>query len=81
MLYCRLPNGRLVSKRSVDNAIELVSELKDGFTVFEITDEELFVKGNIVEAVQRYRDLHNVGLREAKDAIDTLRAEWKGESV
>lgn len=76
MLYCKLPNGKLVSKRSVDNAIELMSELKDGFTVFEICDEELFLKGNIVEAVQRYRDKHNVSLKEAKEAIDILR---KGE--
>ena len=79
MLYCRLPNGKLVSKRSVDHAIELVSSLKDGFAVFEITDEELFIKGNIVEAVRRYRDKNNVSLKEAKDAIDTLRNEWKGE--
>ncbi len=76
MLYCKLSNGKLVSKRSVDNAIELVSELKDGFTVFEICDEELFLKGNIVEAVRRYRDKHNVSLKEAKEAIDILR---KGE--
>lgn len=76
MLYCRLPNGKLVSKRSVDNAIELMSELKDGFTVFEICDEELFLKGNVVEAVQRYRNKHNVSLKEAKEAIDILR---KGE--
>lgn len=75
MLYCRLPNGRLVSKRIVDNAIELVAELKDGFTVFEICDEELFIKGNYVEAVRRYREKNNVSLAEAKEAIDILRKE------
>lgn len=79
MLYCRLPNGKLVSKRSVDNAIALVAELQNGFEVFEISDTELFIKGNYVEAVRRYREKNGVSLAEAKEAIDILRNEWKGE--
>ena len=73
MLYCRLPNGNLVSKREIDKAIELVSILKDGFTVFD--DEELFIKGNKVDAIHRYHQKHNTTLLEAKEAIELLRNE------
>ena len=79
MFYCRLPNGKLVSKRMVDSAMELIAELKDGFEVFEISDTELFIKGDYMEAIRRYCVLNNVSLTEAKAAIDHLRNEWKGE--
>jgi len=79
MLYCRLPNGELISKRNVDNAIEVLSKIQNGFEVFEISDSELFLKGNFVEAVRRYHEKNGVSLTEAKEAIDILRNEWKGE--
>ena len=79
MLYCRLSNGKLVSKRRVDRAIELLARLSDGFEVFEISDSELFVKGDVVDATQRYHEKNNVSLIEAKKAIELLRNEWKGE--
>ena len=71
-IYCRLSNGDIVSKNTVDRAIELIARLKDGFTVVEITDEELFAKGNIIDAVKRFRDKHGVTLSEAKEAIDFM---------
>lgn len=79
MLYCKLSNGNLISKRMIDAAMDLISQLKDGFEVFEIGDTELFIKGNYVEAVRRYHEINDVSLSEAKEAIDTLRNEWKGE--
>lgn len=76
-LYCKLVNGDLVPKRTVDNAVELFERLKNGFTIVELTDEELFAKGNYVDAVKRFHDKHNVGLAEAKAAIDFLREEGR----
>lgn len=72
-LYCQLSNGELVSKRSVENAIELVAKLKDGFAIVRLTDEELFTKGNAIDAVMRFREKYDTSLKEAKDAIDFLR--------
>ena len=74
-MYCKLTNGNFVSKREVDKAIEVIASLKDGFTVVELTDEELFEKGNKVDAIRRFREKHDVGLVEAKAAIEHLRGE------
>jgi ribosomal protein L7/L12 len=36
--------------------------------------ERLVRGGNIIGAIKLYREQHGVGLKESKDAIDTLRA-------
>jgi ribosomal protein L7/L12 len=78
--YCKLANGDLVSKERVDNAIQLIARLTDGFTVVELSDEELFQKGNKFDAIKRFHEKHKVGLVEAKAAIEHLRGEeLKGE--
>lgn len=79
-IYCRLANGKLVPKRSIDKAIELVASLKDGFSVVEISDDELFAKGDKVDAICRFREKHGTSLVEAKASIEYLRGETlKGE--
>lgn len=41
----------------------------------ETVDIKQFLKGNnVVAAVRLYRDVHGCTLREAKDAIDTIKA-------
>ena len=74
-LYCKLTNGNLVSKREIDKAIELIASLKDGFVVTEITDEELFANGSKLDAIRCFREKYDVGLAEAKAAIEHLRGE------
>lgn len=37
--------------------------------------EALIRDGRKIEAIKRYRELHGVGLREAKDAVDALERE------
>jgi len=32
----------------------------------------LLVRGNKIEAIKRYREIHNVGLAEAKQAVDGM---------
>lgn len=34
----------------------------------------MLIRGNKIEAVKRYREIHNVGLAEAKKAVDDLEA-------
>ena len=45
-------------------------------------DIELFVRGNnTIAAVRLYRNTHNCGLREAKDAIDAIKAKMLNKEV
>jgi ribosomal protein L7/L12 len=37
---------------------------------------ELIKKGNKIEAIKVYREIYNVGLKEAKDAIDQMEARY-----
>ena len=73
--HYQLANGTLVSKARVDRARELLDSLMDGFTVTELTDNELFSKGDKVEAVMRYHNKYNCSAAEAKAAIERLRGE------
>lgn len=73
--HYKLANGDIISKCRVDDAIELLNRLRDGFTVVELTDEELFCKGNKFDAIKRFHEKYNVGLMEAKCAIEFLRGE------
>ena len=53
-LHYKLSDGTLVPKRELDKAIDLVASLKGGFTLVELSDEELFAKGNKLEAIRRF---------------------------
>lgn len=77
MIYCKLSNGNLVSKRHVDKAMELINSLRDGFVLVDIDDDELFSKGDKLDAIQRFREKYDTGLLEAKAAIEFLREEDK----
>ena len=69
------PDGEMVSKRTVDAALRLINKMSQGCVVVELNDEDLFSKGDKLDAIWRYRDKHNVGIVEAKAAIEHLRGE------
>ena len=73
--YCKLANGKLVSMQKVDAALNLIAELKQGFTVVNLNDSELFTKGDKLDAIRHFMSKHHVGLVEAKEAIEHLRGE------
>ena len=73
--YCKLSNGELIPERTVDNALELVVKLKGGFSIVELSDDEIIMKGTKLDAILSFRRKHNVGLAEAKAAIEYLRGE------
>lgn len=75
MEYCKLSNGELVAKRTVDSALELVAKLNGGYSVVELSDDEVIAKGTKFDAILCFRDKHNVTLTEAKEAIEYLRGE------
>lgn len=77
-LYCVLSNGELVPKRKVDEAIELIAKMKDGVEIVELTDAELFVYGDKLDAIKRFHEKHDVSLLEANYAIEFLRGKEIG---
>ena len=74
--HYKLPDGKLISKSRVDAARELLNEvIAGGCTLVELTDSELFASGDKFEAIKRFRDKHNTGVVDAKQAIEYLRGE------
>ena len=73
--YYKLDNGELISKERVDNAIELLNRIKDANGIVNLTEEELFSKGDKIQAVRVFREKHGCTLMEAKVAIEHLRGE------
>lgn len=73
--HYRLPNGDIISKARVDNAKALIALLDNGYEIVDLTDEELFSKGDKLDAVIRFREKHNCTLVEANAAIKHLRGE------
>ena len=74
-LYCKLSNGNIIPKYKVDNAINLVEQLKGGYSVVEMSDIDLFTKGDLIDAIRRFREKYDTLLVEAKAAIDFLRGD------
>ena len=74
-LYYKTNNGDLIAKQAVDSAIRTLEKLKDGFEIVNISDEEVFAKGNKLAAIRRFREKYDTGLLEAKCAIEFLRGE------
>lgn len=70
-----LANGELVCKRRVDDAVALVNKLVQGCTLVELSDEELFSKGDKLDAIARFRIKYGTGILEAKTSIEFLRGE------
>ena len=73
--YMLLSNGELVSKRKVDDAIDLLAKLKGGVSLVQMTDMDLFTRGDKFEAIKRFHEKHDVSLLEAKAAIEFLRGD------
>jgi hypothetical protein len=69
------PDGEMVSKRTVDAALRIVNKMAQGCVVVELDDEDLFSKGDKVDAIWRFRQKHNASIAEAKAAIEHLRGE------
>lgn len=69
------PDGEMVSKRTVDAALQLINKMAQGCVVVELDDEDLFSKGDKFEAIQRFYRKHNTTPLEAKAAIEHLRGE------
>jgi hypothetical protein len=70
-----LYNGELISKARVDRAKELLARLDDAYRLENLTDEELFVKGDKIEATLYYKEKYGCSLWEAKTAIENIRNE------
>ena len=75
MKYAKLNNGNLIPQRKIDEAMELIASLKDGFVIVDVSDDEVLLKGSKVEAIRLFMTKHNASLVEAKAAIEFLRGE------
>ena len=72
--YFALSNGELIPKRKVDQALDVLKKLADhGAVLIDLPYEELLSKGDTIEAIYAFRDKHNCGLVEARNAIRFLR--------
>ena len=78
--YYQLANGNLISKKRVDSAFELIASLRGGCSLVELSDSELFSKGDKTEAVMAFYKKHDCSIVEAKAAIEHLRGEDAHES-
>lgn len=73
--HYQFPDGTLVNKGTVDNALRLINKLAQGCTLVELSDEELFSKGDKTSAIWRFYKKYDVPIAEAKAAIEYLRGE------
>lgn len=73
--HYKLSNGSLVSKRKVDEALALISQLEQGYTLVELNDADLFSNGDKFDAIVRFYKKYDTTLVEAKAAIEYLRGE------
>ena len=69
----KLSNRDMISKEKADMARELLARLDNGHTLVNLSEEELFSKGEKIEAIRRFREKHDCSLMEAKAAIEYLR--------
>ena len=75
--------SKILAMRSRINTLEIRLEYLYKRLHMEYSDDPdaanrevlaLIVRGNMIEAVKRYREIHNVGLAEAKKAVDAMEA-------
>ena len=74
-LYYELSNGELMPKHEVDAAFELIERLKEGCSIVNLSDIDVFTKGDKFDAILRFRDKYDTPIVEAKEAIEFLREE------
>lgn len=74
-LYYKLGNGELIPKSKVDAAFALIELLKKGCSIVNLSDIDVFTKGDKLDAIIRFRNKYNIPINEAKEAIEFLREE------
>lgn len=74
-IYYKLNNGELVPKSRIDAAFALIERLKEGCSIVNLSDIDVFTKGDKCDAVFRFRDKYGTSIVEAKEAIEFLREE------
>ena len=62
-------------KHKVDAAFELIERLKEGCSIVNLSDIDVFTKGDKFDAILRFRDKYDTPIVEAKEAIEFLREE------
>ena len=45
-LYYELNNGKLIPKHKIDAAFELIEQLKEGCSIVDLSDIDVFTKGD-----------------------------------
>lgn len=73
--YYTFTDGEVISADRINMALSLVAKLKDGFTIVELSDSEVYAMASKVEAIKLFHERHGIGLIEAKAAIEHLRGE------
>ena len=63
--YYRLSDGEIISKERIDAAIDLLNRLKEVVSVAQLTDIDLFTKGDKIEAIRHYHPKHDIPYVEA----------------
>ncbi len=74
-IYYKLNNGELIPKSKVDAAFALIELLKKGCSIVNLSDIDVFTKGDKCDAVFRFRDKYGTSILEAKEVIEFLREE------
>lgn len=74
-LYYKLCNGELIPKSKVVSAFVLIERLKEGCSIVNLSDIDVFTKGDKLDAIIRFRNKYNIPINEAKEAIEFLREE------
>ena len=72
-IYYKLANGDFVPKCKVDKAFELIKSLMDGFDILHLNDSDVMSFGDKFDAIKLFREKHDCGLMEAKEAIEFMR--------
>lgn len=69
-------DGEYISCEKVENAMSIIRKVLNPDTRFAyISDEELFSKGDKLDAIKVFTKKHHCGLLESKTAIEFLRGE------
>lgn len=74
-IYYKLNNGKLVPKSRIDAAFALIERLKEGCSIVNLSDIDVFTKGDKFDTILRFRDKYDTPIDEAKESIEFLREE------
>ena len=69
-------DGEYISREKVEKAASIIRKvLESGSGLTYISDEELFLKGDKLDAIKAFMKKHHCGLLESRAAIEFLRGE------